>query len=88
MLASAAGGAGRDDMLADGGYGTGVVGSAEPPLAPLQRGDVSKLKICLSCSVAGLRGCGEGERPNPVLERVGTSTDPLGVVKMRFGSPR
>ena len=85
MLASAAGGAGREDMLTDVGGGTGAAKSAAPLRFPLQQGEVSKLKIC---PVAGLRGCGEGERPNPVLERVGTSMDPLGVVKMRCGSSR
>ena len=73
MVASAAGGAGREDMLTD-------------DVAPLRWGGVSKLKISLSNPAVGLRGCGEGERPNPVLERVGTSIDPLGVVKMRLGS--
>ena len=69
MLASAAGGAGREDMLIDG--------NAE---------GVSKLKTSLSCPAVGLRGCGEGERPNPALESVGTPRDPLGVWTMRFGS--
>ena len=68
ILASAAGGAGRDMLI--GGCGE----------------DVSKLKTSLSCPAVGLRGCGDGERPNPALDRVGSPRDPLGVWTMRFGS--
>ena len=38
----------------------------------------SKLKACV--------GTGEGDRPKPALERVGTAYCPFGVVKYRVGS--
>ena len=38
----------------------------------------SKLKACV--------GTGEGDRPKPALERVGTTYCPFGVVKHRVGS--
>ncbi len=69
-------------MLASAGGGAG----REVMLFDGDAEGVSKLKTSPSCPAVGLRGCGEGERPNPALERVGSPRDPPGVWMRRLGS--